>query len=619
MIKFITNDTSIDEYSDEIQLSTIEECVEYCKSKQVLGVDTETEGFNFLTKKLIMFQIGDEEQQFVIDTRTTSIEQLRPVLESESIIKILHNAKFDYKFIKKWGNIDLNNIYDTFLAEKILHCGKENYGFGLSRLTERYLSVKLNKEERNQFVQLEGRPFNYNQIRYGAYDVKYLVQIYNEQQPEIDKLDLNHVVKLENKVVKILSEIEYEGIGLDIEKWKLIWETNHDKTFKKQKELDIELLKDKRFKKYESVQFDMFTPESELRTTSINWDSPTQVLSVLSQLIPTLEDVNGKNLYKHKYKFPLIKEYIEYKELSKLTNAYGVKFLKYIHIDQKIHTNFTQVLDTGRMSSSDPNMQQIPADNIYRNCFIAPKDYVFVSGDYKSQELNVIAFGSKDPVWLDALETGQDLHGVCADLVFEDEWRNADADKKKKLRTMIKSINFGLAYGMGPNKLADTLSIDIQEAKDLINKYFKEFPNIKNFLDSLGDFGKRNGYIRTYAPFKRIRWFDTWTPKMYNDQSKFAELGSIERASKNTPIQGSSADITKLALIYIYRAIKSTPKFKDVKIVMTVHDQIDTIAHKDISEEWGKVLTELMEKAGNIVITNNLLKVDTTISTVWEK
>jgi DNA polymerase-1 len=106
---------------------------------------------------------------------------------------------------------------------------------------------------------------------------------------------------------------------------------------------------------------------------------------------------------------------------------------------------------------------------------------------------------------------------------------------------------------------------------------------------------------------------------MYNDQSKFAELGSIERASKNTPIQGSSADITKLALIYIYRAIKSTPKFKDVKIVMTVHDQIDTIAHKDISEEWGKVLTELMEKAGNIVITNNLLKVDTTISTVWEK
>jgi len=413
MIKFITNDTSIDEYSDEIQLSTIEECVEYCKSKQVLGVDTETEGFNFLTKKLIMFQIGDEEQQFVIDTRTTSIEQLRPVLESESIIKILHNAKFDYKFIKKWGNIDLNNIYDTFLAEKILHCGKENYGFGLSRLTERYLSVKLNKEERNQFVQLEGRPFNYNQIRYGAYDVKYLVQIYNEQQPEIDKLDLNHVVKLENKVVKILSEIEYEGIGLDIEKWKLIWETNHDKTFKKQKELDIELLKDQKFEKYRSVQFDMFTP-------------------------------------------------------------------------QKIHTNFTQVLDTGRMSSSDPNMQQIPADNIYRNCFIAPKDYVFVSGDYKSQELNVIAFGSKDPVWLDALETGQDLHGVCADLVFEDEWRNADADKKKKLRTMIKSINFGLAYGMGPNKLADTLSIDIQEAKDLINKYFKEFPNIKNFLDSLG-------------------------------------------------------------------------------------------------------------------------------------
>ncbi len=213
----------------------------------------------------------------------------------------------------------------------------------------------------------------------------------------------------------------------------------------------------------------------------------------------------------------------------------------------------------------------------------------------------------------------EDLHGVCADLVFEDEWRTADADKRKKLRTMIKSINFGLAYGMGPNKLADTLNIEISEAKELINKYFKQFPNIKAFLDKLGDFGKRNGYIKTYPPFERIRWFDNWTPKMYNDQSKFSELGSIERASKNTPIQGSSADITKLALVYIWKEINSNPKFKDVRIVMTVHDQIDTISPISISEEWGQVMTNLMEQAAQVVITNNLLKVDTTISNVWEK
>lgn len=619
MIKFITKDTSIDEYQSEIQLSTIEECVEYCQSKSILGVDTETEGFNYLEKKLIMFQIGDEETQFVIDTRTNSIEPLRAILESKSIVKIFHNAKFDYKFIKRWGKISTNHIYDTFLVEKILHCGKDNYGFGLSKLTERYLDVKLNKEERNQFVNLEGRPFNYNQIRYGAYDVKYLIQIHTKQQPEIERLNLDRVVKLENSVVKILSEIEYEGIQLDTEKWKLIWETNHTKTFQQQKVIDNELLKFSQFQKYKSMQFDMFTPESELRTTSVNWDSPLQVLNIFNKLIPSLEDVNGKNLYKHKFKFDLIKEYIKYKELSKLSNAYGVKFLKYINIDQKIHTNFTQILDTGRMSSSDPNMQQIPADNMYRNCFIAPKDYCFVSGDYKSQELNVIAFGSKDPVWLSALANNEDLHGVCADLVFEDEWRTADADKRKKLRTMIKSINFGLAYGMGPNKLADTLNIEISEAKELINKYFKQFPNIKAFLDKLGDFGKRNGYIKTYPPFERIRWFDNWTPKMYNDQSKFSELGSIERASKNTPIQGSSADITKLALVYIWKEINSNPKFKDVRIVMTVHDQIDTISPISISEEWGQVMTNLMEQAAQVVITNNLLKVDTTISNVWEK
>ncbi len=239
MIKFITKDTSIDEYQSEIQLSTIEECVEYCQSKSILGVDTETEGFNYLEKKLIMFQIGDEETQFVIDTRTNSIEPLRAILESKSIIKIFHNAKFDYKFIKRWGKISTNHIYDTFLVEKILHCGKDNYGFGLSKLTERYLDVKLNKEERNQFVNLEGRPFNYNQIRYGAYDVKYLVQIHTKQQPEIERLNLDRVVKLENSVVKILSEIEYEGIQLDTEKWKLIWETNHTKTFQQQHGLPL--------------------------------------------------------------------------------------------------------------------------------------------------------------------------------------------------------------------------------------------------------------------------------------------------------------------------------------------------------------------------------------------
>jgi len=395
--------------------------------------------------------------------------------------------------------------------------------------------------------------------------------------------------------------------------------------------LDSSVAENSKLKQFiQPVQQDLFAPT--FRKTNINWSSPKQVLEVFQTLIPKLEDVNGKNLYKHKYKFPIIKEYIRYKELTKLSNAYGSKFFKYVNSDNKVHTNFQQILDTGRVSSSSPNMQQIPSDNTFRNCFYAPEGWVFVSSDYSSQELNVIAYGSSDPVFLRALENGEDLHSVCAELVFQNEWidnaesgcvyishkQKCSCPKHKELRTKVKTINFGLAYGMGPNKLSDTLQISLQEAKDLIKKYFMAFPSIESFLNSLGEKGKRTGSIRTFPPFNRVRWFEKWTAKMYNNRDNFMELGSIERASKNTPIQGSSADMTKLALYYIYNEIEKN--YSDtVKIVMTVHDQIDTICKQEIAEEWKEKMTELMEKAANVIIPNKLLKADTNISKTWEK
>jgi DNA polymerase-1 len=171
---------------------------------------------------------------------------------------------------------------------------------------------------------------------------------------------------------------------------------------------------------------------------------------------------------------------------------------------------------------------------------------------------------------------------------------------------------------MGPFKLADTLQITKQEAQDLIKKYFTAFPNIKAFLQKLGTYGKKNGYIQTFAPFYRRRWFDNWYPRMWNDRDKMIELGSIERASKNTPIQGSSADMTKLALIYIHKEIEESWS-GTVKIVMTVHDQIDTICSEELAPYWAVRMTELMEKAAKVIIPNGLLKADTNISKTWEK
>jgi len=615
---------------------TMEDVARYCSSKKYLGVDTETEGMDFLIKKMIMFQIGDKEHQFVIDTRVVSIEPLRAVLENPNIIKILHNSKFDYKFIKKWGRIEMEGIWDTMLADQVIYCGKQSPGYSLKALCKRYLNVDLNKEPRNKFIGLEGKPFDDNQIVYGAKDVEYLIDIRNLQESIITERNLTETISLENKAALAFADIEYNGIPINQEKWKEISKDSTKQAIALEKELDNEIITNPRLNGFLSkyIQGDLFTPVEELRKIDVKWSSPTQVLAVFKIFIPDLENVNGKELYKYRHKFPLIGKYIDYKEKMKLATSYGEAFLDNVRIDGAVHTSFNQIVATGRVASNTPNMQQIPADNKFRNCFApSDEDYVFVSADYSSQELCIIAEGSKDPVWRDVLEKGQDLHSVCADLVYGDEWltsaedgcaylsnkEKCDCPKHKKLRTNVKTINFGLAYGMGPHKLSWTLNIKQTEATDLIDKYFEAFPSIGKFLESLGNYGKNHGFIKTYAPIRRIRYFDNWSPMLVHDMDgdSFKLLGSIERASKNTPIQGTGADMTKLAMVYIRDYIKSNDI--PVKMVMTVHDQIDTLCHKDYAETWRAKMSELMEAAATVILPSGLLKAEANISSQWEK
>tara|TARA_R100001198_G_scaffold96092_1_gene84471 strand:- start:2882 stop:4774 length:1893 start_codon:yes stop_codon:yes gene_type:complete len=616
---------------DKDDWANMDQAVHYLSQCNVIAVDTETEGMDFTCKKMIMLQIGNEAHQWVIDVRCTDITPLKNILEDEIIVKILQNVKFDYKFIKKCG-IDLVNVYDTYLAERVLNCGRKGIKYGLDALVERYCGATLDKSVRNQFIGLEGKPYTRSQIVYGAKDVEYLCEIRRGQAKEIRKHLLFNVVALESKAALALAEIEYNGLDLDRDKWLEISVANENKATEYYNKLDNMVINDPRLQSFvlKYIQGDLFTDQKELRKVGVNWDSPKQVLAVFKVIIPDLENVNGKELYKHT-SYGLVKKYVKYKEYMKLCTSYGKPFFKYFKSDGKIHTNFHQILDTGRISSSDPNMQQIPANNVYRNCFIPPEGWVFVSSDYSSQELNVIAFGSKDPVWIEALKQGQDLHSVCAELVYGDKWSKSAEDdcsyivnkskcncpKHSKLRTNVKTINFGLAYGMGPHKLADTLSISMQDAKDLIKVYFAAFPAIGGFLNKLGNFGKQFGYIKTFPPYNRKRWFDTWYDKIWNHRSASMELGSIERASKNTPIQGASADMTKCALVLMHDYIRDNKI--PVKLVMTVHDQIDTICKADYADEWKIKMTELMEEAAQVIVTNGLLKADTHISETWQK
>lgn len=379
----------------------------------------------------------------------------------------------------------------------------------------------------------------------------------------------------------------------------------------------------------------------EAGTLTINWGSPAQRLQLFRTILPGLASTSKDALATAHH--PLVDIYKEYIRVLKLTTSFGEAFIETkVDSDGYVRTSFNQIVSTGRVSSARPNMQQIPAyklvGNRYRNCFIAPKDWVYVSSDFNSQELVVIATISQEKVWLDALRRGEDLHSICADLVFGDKWRNAAEEgcaymaKKQKckcdahgvMRTTIKTINFGLAYGASAHKIATVMQISLEEAEAIVKIYFEVFPKLENKLTQLGAFGMIKGYIITPPPYNRRRWFKegpqskALVQEHLDGDYKF-KLGIIERASKNMPIQGGSGDMTKLALVKIRTHINHNKLNDKVKLSMQVHDQIDTICHKDYAEVWQKDMTTIMEAAAKVVIPSGLLTSETNITEKWTK
>lgn len=633
MIFYVSPQTTLTG-SNKYSLCTEQQAYDYLKKQRVLQVDTETTGLSFVDDSLLTIQIGTSEHQFVYDVRNGQLlTTVKRLLESRATKKILHNAKFDYKFLKSYG-ITLANVHDTLIIEKVLRNGEDSPRgyFGLAALLNRYLNVQMDKEQQTSFIDHTGE-FSTEQIIYAAKDVEYLDRLRDFQWEELKEEGLVECGKLENAAVLAFADIEYNGMLVDKDKWANLAVQKANDSLRLEAEMSNLVLSDPLFEEFkpDAFQTDLFMDDAQAQTASvtINWASPHQTTPILQKLVPELVSSDTKVLAnKYMKKHPLIPMLVEYKEKYKKSTAFGPEWLdKYVESDGKVHTSFSQIIRTGRVSSSRPNMQQIPADNDYRNCFIAPSGWSYVSSDFSSQELCIIAHGSQDPVWLKALEDGQDLHSVCADLVYGQEWVDAAdegcaymANKEKcnckghkSLRTAVKGINFGLAYGMGPHKLSDQLDIPMEEASNLINKYFSVFPSIKKFLDTNAQFGKKNGYIRTMAPYNRRRKFPQWIGRATEPK----EMGSIDRMSRNTPIQGAAGDMTKEAMVRIRQLIFD--KRDEIQMVMAVHDQLDFIVRDDVINKWKDIITEQMELAGRTIVTSGLLKSDTTSAKCWEK
>lgn len=614
MIYLVTNNISLFDNEDYCIMDKAT-AYSYLNQFNEIELDTETTGFDPHTCSLLTQQFGIGEHQFVIDNKTIDPLYYKSILQDPERTFILQNAKFDLRFFLKLG-INIKNVYDTFLAECLLTAGLDERNLGLDSIVLKYCNKKLDKSIRGN-IHKEG--LTTRVVKYCADDVTYLKEVKEKQEIKISNKSLNKVLELENKAVVVFAKMEYTGININSNKWLSISKITESNTKKCENELDNLVLNEPKLLKYHPKYSQLNLFDYEERKLNINWGSAKQKLDVVKDLGFKTDSTGDRFLQTNKSKHPLIHKLIEYNKFSKLQSSFGKEFLKNINKSTgRIHYNVWQILSTGRISVSEPNLNQIPSKGELgkeiRSCFIPQKGYKIVGGDFSGMELRIIAEFSQDPLWVNAFKDGHDLHSVlCAatfDIPITDVKKETPFKAGVIYRDVQKTINFGLAYGMSKFKLADTMQISVEQADEIIKKFFKIVPNVEKFLTSLGNLGKQRFFIRTGPPFGRIRFFK-------DPGNDFSKLGAIERASKNHPIQGTNGDIIKLALIKVQEYIDLNNL--DVNILLSVYDEIQTECIESFAEDWKLILNELMINAAKEVIKTVPIIVDCKVSNYWEK
>ena len=581
---------------------------------KTLAIDTETTGLDPFLSEIILLQIGTVDgKAYVFDARTVDISVLRASLENPDIIKLLANAKFDYQMLriaKNGAGIELNNIYDAMLAEEVLTAGLE-YSASLASMCAKYVGVPLDKTIRNEFEDFTRNdtatfkaPFTSEQLEYAAVDVYIMHTIFESQLRALEKENLLDTAKLEFDVCIPIAEMELHGVYIDPNKWVSILE-----------EVEIER------KAKEKVLHSLAEPYSEQQglfgASSTNFSSPAQMVKLFKRMGV---DVRGEEVFDtnsstlETINHPFARELLEYRGYDKVIKAFGQKLLQRINPKTKrLHPSFRQIIRTGRMSCSGPNLQQIPAKGSgpgtkIRECFVAPAGYKLLVADYSQCELRILAELSQDPVMMNAYIKGIDLHTDTASRI----WGIPFDKVPKAQRSIAKTINFLLVYGGGPSTLAARAAISEDEAEALINVYFSIYKGVKAYLANSGKAALLNRYSKTILGRKRFFSIPT------QDNPEFKRIrSSVEREGKNQPIQGTNADITKRAMYYIHRDIKRN-NLKS-HILFPVHDEILIESPEVEVEQVALIQKNCMEAAFADFVKSIPNKVDVMVCDYWKK
>ena len=574
------------------------DAMNFLSNYNIHGIDTETTSLDPYEAKWSLLQVGVPDHAFVFDVRYDTDQSnlhpeiLDPLLQDPTKMRILQNASYDMKIIKRNRGYYLTNVYDTMLIEQLSTLGLGFTRASLSALVYRYLGLTMPKEPRGTFQDYY-QTFEEYQLEYAANDVVPLHMIRDLQWGKVQKEGLETAADLEFRFLVPLCEMELNGIHIDEDKWMRMMR-------------EVERERDELRKIIQDILSEVETQRTMFGVSLVNIDSNQQLMKSLNKYGLPLESTKEEVLKKHAG-LPIIDAILDYRKANKLISTYADPLLAQISkYTGRLHTDFRQMVSTGRMSSSRPNLQNIPKKQRFRSCFVSPEGYSLLTADMSGAELRILGNLSQDPVFIEAYATGQDLHtrtgsemfGVAYDLV------------EKKHRNAAKAINFGLCYGMSAVGLAKRIGVTKKEAEELIDKYFRAYKGVKRYLDKAGNDAVRNRYSTTISGRRRY-----YNMPPYDHPDRKMIQGKIERQGKNAGIQGSNADTIKESMVLLVERIKGY----DAKLILTVHDEVVVEAANDQRREVAQIVAQSLVDGFGKYFSLIPMQTDTLIGPCWLK
>ncbi len=566
--------------------SAIKELVEKLSQQKEISFDTQTTGIDANNAELVglSFCITPGEGYYVsipVDIVEASIllNHFTDIFNDESKIWIGQDIKYDLLVLKWYGMELKGKVFDTMLAHYVIESeGRRN----MDMLSAQYLGYQpvsiddlLGKKGKGQVTM---REIEIEKIKeYAAEDADIMLQLKNAFSPLLKKKEVQKVFEeVEIPLVKVLTDMEYEGVKVDM---------NFLNQYSKELETEAKRCEESVYQQA-GVRFNLASPKQlgEVLFEKLQLDAKAK--KTKGGQYSTGEDVLLKLAHQNK----IVEDILGFRELTKLKSTYVDSLPQIINKRTgRVHTSYGQAIAvTGRLSSNNPNLQNIPVrterGREIRKAFIPrDSDHAIVSADYSQIELRIVASISGDPAMCDAFKQKKDIHTATAAKVFN----VAEEDVTKEMRYKAKSVNFGIIYGQGAFGLAENIGVSRAEAKEIIDNYKKQFANIQKYMDESINFCRENGYVQTLMGRKR------WLKDI--NSSNFTVRGYAERNAINSPIQGTAADMIKLAMIKIHNEFKKQ-KFRS-KMIMQVHDELVFDAYKEEVETIKPIIINCMQTA----------------------